>query len=191
MCSLLCSTDTVAAVSLLDPLKQPKLFSIVFGEGIVNDGVVIILFNAVNKFTFTEMEHEEAGFTMHDAGNLLIEFISLGIMSVLFGALIGFLCAYILKRWRSLTNSPVSECSVIFCFAYFCYVGAELLALSGIICLLTCSIIQAKFAWYNLSPQGRIASVVTFEFVGLLATGFVFSYLGITFFFYQNYMWSS
>jgi sodium/hydrogen exchanger-like protein 6/7/sodium/hydrogen exchanger 8 len=50
MGSLLCSTDTVAAISLLDPIETPKLFSVIFGEGVVNDGVVIILFNTVNAF---------------------------------------------------------------------------------------------------------------------------------------------
>ena len=54
MCSLLCSTDTIAAISLLNPQKQPKLFSVVFGEGIVNDGVVIIMFNTIMKFADTE-----------------------------------------------------------------------------------------------------------------------------------------
>ena len=29
-----------------------------------------------------------------------------------------------------------------------------------------------------------------FEFLGLLAQGFVFSYLGLTFFFYKNFQWS-
>lgn len=50
MCSLLCSTDVIAAVSMLSPKKTPKLFSLVFGEGIVNDAVSIILFNTVNRF---------------------------------------------------------------------------------------------------------------------------------------------
>ena len=47
MCSLLCSSDVVAAISLISYDEQPKLFSIVFGEGIINDAVSIILFNTV------------------------------------------------------------------------------------------------------------------------------------------------
>jgi NhaP-type Na+/H+ or K+/H+ antiporter len=219
MGALLCSTDTVAAISLLDPIETPKLFSVVFGEGVVNDGVVIILFNAVNAF-FAEgtdgHSDPNSGFSMSDAGNLLVDFVSLGVMSLLWGIFCGFSCAYMLKRWvvfmaahpedkRDENNklikseeheeadhviSPVSECSIIFCFSYFSYVSSELLALSGIISLLTCAIIMAKYAWFNLSSQGRNASVVIFEFLGLLATGFVFSYLGLTFFFYQDFMWS-
>ena len=44
MCSLLCSSDVIAAISLIKPQEKPKLFSLVFGEGIVNDAVSIILF---------------------------------------------------------------------------------------------------------------------------------------------------
>ena len=51
MCSLLCSTDVIAAVSLLNPKTQPKLFSLIFGEGITNDAVSIILFNTVVNFS--------------------------------------------------------------------------------------------------------------------------------------------
>lgn len=45
--SLLCSSDVVAAVSIVDYNKQPKLYSCVFGEGCLNDIVSIILFNTV------------------------------------------------------------------------------------------------------------------------------------------------
>jgi NhaP-type Na+/H+ or K+/H+ antiporter len=45
--SILCSSDTVAAVSIIDYAQQPKLFSCIFGEGVVNDAVSIILFNTI------------------------------------------------------------------------------------------------------------------------------------------------
>ena len=45
--ALLCSSDVIAAVSIVDYTKQPKLFSCIFGEGVVNDIVSIILFNTV------------------------------------------------------------------------------------------------------------------------------------------------
>jgi len=50
MCSLLCCTDVVAAISIIKYEEQPKLFSLVFGEGITNDAVCIILFNTVMEF---------------------------------------------------------------------------------------------------------------------------------------------
>jgi len=50
MCALICSTDVIAAVAIINAKKQPKLFAVVLGEGVVNDAVTIILFNAVISF---------------------------------------------------------------------------------------------------------------------------------------------
>ena len=50
MCSLMCSSDVVAAVSIVKYEQQPKLFSVIFGEGVTNDAVGIILFGTVVTF---------------------------------------------------------------------------------------------------------------------------------------------
>jgi NhaP-type Na+/H+ or K+/H+ antiporter len=47
ICSLLCSSDVIAAISMVDFGKSPKLFSIIYGEGVFNDIVSIILFGVV------------------------------------------------------------------------------------------------------------------------------------------------
>lgn len=52
--SLLCSSDVVAAVSIVDYHEQPKLYSCIFGEGVFNDIVSIILFNTVNSLQGAE-----------------------------------------------------------------------------------------------------------------------------------------
>ena len=161
MCSLLCSTDVIAAVSLIKPEKQPKLFSLVFGEGITNDAVSIILFNTVVNFSRSNEEFN-AGSTLE----LTTEFAALGARSIGVGMLFAILAAYLLKRVRALTKTPVSECACIFSFAYVSYVLAELWHLSGIITLLTCAVMMANYAWYNLSPQGKQSSVVIFSFLG-------------------------
>ena len=52
--SLFCSSDVVAAVSLIKYEEQPDLYSIVFGEGIVNDAVALILFQTMTGFVGPE-----------------------------------------------------------------------------------------------------------------------------------------
>lgn len=157
MCSLLCSSDVIAAVSLINPTEQPKLFSLIFGEGIINDAVSIILFNTVMKFT-----SENSDFTATSTFVVAKDFITLGAESLFLGLVVALACAYLLKRVRALTKSPVSECAMMFCFAYVSYVSAELWHLSGIITLLSCGITMANYAWFNLSPQGKQSSVVIF-----------------------------
>jgi len=146
MCSLLCSTDVIAAVSLIKPKKQPKLFSLVFGEGIVNDAVSIILFNAVKEFTESGDELDVAG-----AFKIGFEFFNLGIFSILMGIAFGLACSYLFKIARSLTKNPVAEIAMIFSFAYLSYVVAELSHVSGIISLLTCGVTMAHYCWYSMS----------------------------------------
>lgn len=43
----ICATDAVAGLTMIKSDKYPKLFSILFGEGLVNDAVAIIIFLAV------------------------------------------------------------------------------------------------------------------------------------------------
>ena len=47
--SVLCATDTVAANSLIKAERFPVLNAVLFGEGILNDAVAIILFGTVSK----------------------------------------------------------------------------------------------------------------------------------------------
>lgn len=49
MACVLSSNDTVAALGLIKEKTYPKLNSVLFGEGIVNDAVVIVLFRTVEK----------------------------------------------------------------------------------------------------------------------------------------------
>jgi len=46
---VLSATDTVAAVSIVKETKYPKLNSILFGEGVINDAVSIVIFRAVEE----------------------------------------------------------------------------------------------------------------------------------------------
>ena len=157
MCSLLCSSDVIAAISLISYDKQPKLFSIVFGEGIMNDAVSIILFNTVMKSTSVNSH-----ITSSTPLNIIKNFASLGVNSLFIGVIFGLLSSLILKNFRVFSQNPVSESMMIFCFGYLSYVVSEVSKYSGIITLLTTGIVMAHYSWYNLSPQGKQSSFIVF-----------------------------
>mmetsp|Transcript_53194 Transcript_53194/g.72873 ORF Transcript_53194/g.72873 Transcript_53194/m.72873 type:complete len:187 (+) Transcript_53194:547-1107(+) len=185
MCALLCSSDVIAAITMISPKDQPKLFSLVFGEGIVNDAITIILFNTVAKFS-----KRNDKFTAKSIPVVVVDFIMILFLSVIIGFLFGCAISFLFKKARSLVKRPVVECTLIFCVAYISYVTAELLALSGIIALIANGITVAKYGWYSLSPQGKTTSVIVFQFMGFAAEAFVFMYLGMTFFSYRFLPWS-
>lgn len=92
MCSLLCCTDVVAAIAVIKYEEQPKLFSLVFGEGITNDAVCIILFNTVMEFAGPGSEFD--AFTPF---LILYSFLKLAFWSLFFGISLGLLSAFVTK----------------------------------------------------------------------------------------------
>jgi NhaP-type Na+/H+ or K+/H+ antiporter len=122
------------------------LFSLVFGEGIVNDAVAIILFNTVSEF------EEGEDFTWSTPFSILGNFLKLGVVSIAIGLVFGLLCSYFLKKMRFLTVTAIKETSFMFCFGYIAYATGELTEMSGIIAILSSGVIMASYGWYNLSP---------------------------------------
>ena len=147
MSSLLCSTDVVAAVSIVKYDQQPKLFSLILGEGIMNDAVCIILFNTV-----IELSGPESHFTPATPFLIVESFLALSFLSIFIGFILGIFSSIVFAHFRALTHSAIIECSLVFCFGYLSYAIAELIHCSGIIALLTCGILMAHYTWYNLSP---------------------------------------
>lgn len=135
MCSLICSSDVVAAIAVVKYEQQPKLFSVIFGEGITNDAVGIILFNTVMTYA-----GPHSTFDAVTPFKILGSFLYLCIFSVFVGGLVGFISSVVFKSFRLLTHSTIVECALVFLFGYFSYVLAELLQLSGIVSLLACGI---------------------------------------------------
>jgi len=92
--------------------------------------------------------------------------------------------AYVLKRFRFLTENPIIEVSIVFIFGYMAYGFSEVFKHSGIISVLTAGILLSHYSWYNLSPQAKTASSIAFQVAGYIMEAFVFSYLGLTIFSY-------
>lgn len=176
--ALLCSSDVVAAVSIVSYEAQPKLYSCVFGEGVFNDIVSIILFNTVNSL-------QGSSFYWYTPFLIIGQFLLLGIVSISIGLIFGIGLSLIFKHVRFLTVSPIIETFLIFSFCYVSYFTSSLIVLpnglemSGIISLLTCAIVSAHYSYYNISPQGKQATTLSFSFIGEMAEAAVYSYVGL------------
>jgi NhaP-type Na+/H+ or K+/H+ antiporter len=127
----------------------------VFGEGIINDAVSIILFNTVSNAL-------HAGVSVKTPFEIILNFITLGLGSLGIGIAYGLIASYVLKRMRFISVSAIKETLLIFCFGYLAYTTGELAHMSGIISLLTSGIVMAHYCWYSLSPQGKHVSCVAF-----------------------------
>lgn len=180
VCSLLCSSDVIAAISMISYTDQPKLFSIVYGEGVFNDIVSIIMFNTVKNV------FEKNNFDYSTPIEIAVSFILLALYSVLIGLATGIFSSVLFKKMRFLTHSAVTETCLLFIIALLTYFISEYAEQSGMISLLTSGITMAHYTWYNLSPQGKTMTSVSFSIFGAFAEAFVFTYIGLCVFTYAN-----
>ena len=175
--SVISATDTIAALTFIHEDSEPKLFAILFGEGVVNDAVCIVLYRILRQFTLSGKE-----FTSSTPVTMFSEFLKCAFFSFLVGLLIGCICAYMLKFFlkKQIILNRTQEISIILFFAFISYTFSEELGLSPIVTLLFSGIFMSNYAFYNLSFQAREESSVVSRMLSNIAEAFVFTYLGLT-----------
>lgn len=126
---ILASTDTVAALTLVKADEYPRLNSILFGEGIVNDAVSILLFNTVKAFFGGS--GAENGFSLDLLVSMTLQFFYLSFFSLLIGIGAGLLVALMFKYFPAFSEKPKLESSLILLIGYSSYLLAESNHFSG------------------------------------------------------------
>lgn len=74
--------------------------------------------------------------------------------------------------------------------AFASYYFADACGQSGIISIIVTSVIMGQYTWYNLSPQGKHVTAVTFQTLGFGAEAIIFSFVGLGIFQYAKTSWS-
>lgn len=138
----ICATDSVAALTLISSDQHPKLFSIVFGEGMVNDAVSIIIFQAVSQLQNPETETKFMWYTPFE---FIGRFLENCVLSLLIGLFVGLFSTWCFKKFRFLTHSTTSETVFAFLMAYMGYSICEMANLSGVISLLIIGIMMSHY----------------------------------------------
>ena len=108
--------------------------------------------------------------------------------SVGIGLVFGIASSLMFKHFRFLCHSAITETMLLLILGFIAYFSSEAGGNSGIISLLTCGITMAQYTWFNLSPQGKTISSVTFSVLGSGAEALVFAYIGLCVFTYAPYV---
>eukprot|EP00656_Telonema_subtile_P003565 TRINITY_DN11623_c0_g1_i1.p1 TRINITY_DN11623_c0_g1~~TRINITY_DN11623_c0_g1_i1.p1 ORF type:complete len:328 (+),score=94.18 TRINITY_DN11623_c0_g1_i1:89-1072(+) len=141
--AVMTATDSVAVLAILDPKKQEKAHAIVFGEGVLNDAITIVLFK-----TFVDM-----GSDTWDSGTVLgvmLSFVWLLLASTFIGILSGVVCSVAIRRAALGEAHPHLELLMTALFAWLSYVLAEVLELSAIMSAFVCGIMLSHYNHYNI-----------------------------------------
>ncbi|KAL4185288.1 hypothetical protein AMTRI_Chr10g229980 [Amborella trichopoda] len=166
------STDTVCTLQVLNQDETPLLYSLVFGEGVVNDATSVVLFRTVQKLDVSRLDLRVALYTFKDFLYLFATSTSLGIVS-------GLLTAYVIKALYFGRHSTDREIALMILMAYLSYMLAELLHLSGILTVFFCGIVMSHYAWHNVTENSRITTRHVFATMSFISETFIFLYVGM------------
>ncbi|KAM7258769.1 hypothetical protein ACFE04_014510 [Oxalis oulophora] len=166
------ATDSVCTLQVLSQDDTPLLYSLVFGEGVVNDATSVVLFNAIQRF---DLSHFNSGIALEFLGNFLYLFIS----STLLGVAMGLLSAYVIKKLYFGRHSTDREVALMILMAYLSYMLAELSYLSGILTVFFCGIVMSHYTWHNVTESSRVTTKHAFATLSFIAEIFIFLYVGM------------
>ncbi|XP_010904755.1 sodium/hydrogen exchanger 1 isoform X1 [Elaeis guineensis] len=166
------ATDSVCTLQVLSQDETPLLYSLVFGEGVVNDATSIVLFNAIQNF---DLGHIDAVTILKFVANFFYLFFT----STFLGVFAGLLSAYIIKKLYFGRHSTDREVALMILMAYLSYMLAELLNLSGILTVFFCGIVMSHYTWHNVTESSRVTTKHAFATLSFIAETFLFLYVGM------------
>ncbi|KAG9147328.1 hypothetical protein Leryth_020582 [Lithospermum erythrorhizon] len=166
------ATDSVCTLQVLSQDETPLLYSLVFGEGVVNDATSVVLFNAVQNF---DLSHIDTSTALQLIGNFLYLFVS----STILGFVAGLLSAYIIKKLYFGRHSTDREVAIMMLMAYLSYMLAELFDLSAILTVFFCGIVMSHYTWHNVTESSRVTTKHAFATLSFVAEIFIFLYVGM------------
>lgn len=166
------ATDSVCTLQVLNQDETPFLYSVVFGEGVVNDATSVVLFNAIQNFDLTNIN-------FITVLQLLGNFFYLFIVSTMLGVLVGLLSAYVIKKLYFGRHSTDREVAVMILMAYLSYMLSELFHLSAILTVFFCGIVMSHYTWHNVTESSRVTTKHIFATLSFISEIFIFLYVGM------------
>lgn len=168
----LSATDPVTILAIFNSYKvDPKLYTVIFGESILNDAVAIVMFETAQRL------HGVATIGSWFKG--ILEFFVVFTLSLVIGVVVGIATALLLKQ-TYIRRFPRLESCFILLVAYASYLFSNGCHMSGIVSLLFCGITLKHYAYYNMSRRTQLTTKYTFQVLAQLSENFIFIYLGIS-----------
>ncbi|KAG9251544.1 Sodium/hydrogen exchanger family-domain-containing protein [Emericellopsis atlantica] len=174
----LSATDPVTILAIFNTYKvDPKLYTIIFGESILNDAIAIVIFETAQKYKKGDADSYGILSFFEGIGIFLIVFFG----SLLIGVVVGVGTALLLK-FTYVRRFPKIESCLIVLIAYATYFFSHGLHMSGIVSLLFCGITLKHYAYFNMSRRTQLTTKFIFQVMSQLSENFIFIYLGLALF---------
>ena len=178
--ALLSAVDPSPGLSAIPLEMNDQIYSLLFGETVLNGAISIVLYNGFRMYHAVLMQRgpdADSDMESADATRLMARFLLISVASSLMGIAIGLLSAFSMKRVHRSLN-PGKEQALMFLFAYLSYLLPREMGLSPVVSIFLCGVVMAHYTFHSLSRMSQVASVTWFRTIGHVAETFVFVFIG-------------
>ena len=168
--TIISAVDPVAVLAIFAEIGVNKsLYFLVFGESLLNDAVVIVLYSTVTTFAALPV------ITVKDIIYGMLSFFTVSGGGFVIGLLVGGLTALVTRTTESVR---VVEPFIVIILAYLSYVFAELFHFSGIISLIACGLVQYQYIADNICADSLTTIKYFTKTMSSISDVIIFFYLG-------------
>lgn len=178
LAAVLSASDEVSVLSLVRMRDHPRMGALIFGEGIVNDAVSIVLFKALTDWSKGDAGNAKNGLSIVTSLASTIAYQMMA--SCVIGITLALIVARILFVHGELRQHPVHQTTLVLVFGYLSYFVAEAMGVSGILTIFVCAITMAHYTWHSLSLAAKLATKISFQSLSDVAEAFAFAYVGLS-----------
>lgn len=133
---------------------EPKLYTIIFGESILNDAIAIVLFETAQRYKEGSAAGNLTFMTLFEAiGIFLLVFLGSLVIGIAVGIGTALALKYILVR-----RFPKIESCLIILIAYASYFFSM-----ASTCLVKFSVLAIKVEWLTADPRHRFSSILWYH----------------------------
>ncbi|KAF2975825.1 hypothetical protein EK904_008882, partial [Melospiza melodia maxima] len=175
--AIVSATDPVTVLAIFHELQvDVELYALLFGESVLNDAVAIVLSSSI-------VAYQPAGDNSHTF-DVTAMFKSIGIFLGIFSG--SFAMGAATGVFTKLREFPLLETGLFFLMSWSTFLLAE----ACVVAVLFCGITQAHYTYNNLSTESQHRTKQLFELLNFLAENFIFSYMGLALFTFQNHVFN-
>uniref|UniRef100_A0A674E359 Solute carrier family 9 member 7 n=1 Tax=Salmo trutta TaxID=8032 RepID=A0A674E359_SALTR len=181
--AIVSATDPVTVLAIFNELHADvDLYALLFGESVMNDAVAIVLSSSI-------VAYQPAGASTHTFDATAF-FKSVGVFLGIFSGSFAMGAVTGVVTFTKLHCFPLLETALFFLMSWSTFLLAEACGFTGVVAVLFCGITQAHYTYNNLSEESTKRTKQLFEVLHFLAENFIFSYMGLALFTFQNHIFS-
>uniref|UniRef100_A0A7N6BRS7 Sodium/hydrogen exchanger n=1 Tax=Anabas testudineus TaxID=64144 RepID=A0A7N6BRS7_ANATE len=181
--AIVSATDPVTVLAIFNELQvDVDLYALLFGESVLNDAVAVVLSSSI-------VAYQPQGDNSHTF-EVMALLKSFGIFLGVFSGSFALGVATGVVTFTKLRDFQLLETALFFLMSWSTFLLAEACGFTGVVAVLFCGITQAHYTYNNLSSESQDRTKQLFELLNFLAENFIFSYMGLTLFTFQNHVFN-